>query len=136
MFVNAQKNLRQFIPYAAGSNFYGSSPWSLGTQAAFDLFKTTVHPETSWTYELGVRTHRDLDLGALTGIEGQASYLSRELLQPAVSTSRRSTSSTRRPSILVNVGGVTTDGVDVAATLHFGEHFHVLRRALLQQLDL
>ena len=24
----------------------------------------------------------------------------------------------------MNVGGVTTDGVDVAATLHFGEHFH------------
>ena len=28
------KNLRQFIPYGAGSNFYGSSPWSLGSQAA------------------------------------------------------------------------------------------------------
>jgi hypothetical protein len=27
------------------------------------------------------------------------------------------------PSILVNVGSVTTDGVDVAATLHFGDHF-------------
>jgi outer membrane receptor protein involved in Fe transport len=27
------------------------------------------------------------------------------------------------PSILVNVGSVTTDGVDIAATLHFGDHF-------------
>ena len=27
------------------------------------------------------------------------------------------------PAVLVNVGDVTTDGADVAATLHFGEHF-------------
>ena len=47
VFVNAQKNLRQFIPYGAGSGFYGFTPWSLGTQAAFDLFKATVKPETS-----------------------------------------------------------------------------------------
>ncbi len=52
VFANVQKNLRQFIPYGAGSNFYGFSPWSLGTQAAFELFKSTVDPETSWTYEL------------------------------------------------------------------------------------
>jgi iron complex outermembrane receptor protein len=26
------------------------------------------------------------------------------------------------PAILVNVGGVTTDGADLAATLHFGQH--------------
>ena len=52
-FVNIQKNMRQFIPYGAGSNFYGASPWSLGSQAAFDTFKATAHPETSWTYEAG-----------------------------------------------------------------------------------
>ena len=28
----SQENMRQSIPYAAGSNFYGSSPWSLGSQ--------------------------------------------------------------------------------------------------------
>ena len=39
VFVNVQENLRQFVPYAAGSNFYGASPWSLGSQAAFDTFK-------------------------------------------------------------------------------------------------
>jgi len=33
-----------------------------------------VHPERSWTYELGVRTQHDLDFGWLTAIEGQANY--------------------------------------------------------------
>jgi len=26
VFFNFQKNLRQFLPYGAGSNFYGASP--------------------------------------------------------------------------------------------------------------
>ena len=49
VFANVQENVRQFVPYAAGSNFYGSSPWSLGSQLAFDTFKQTAHPERSWT---------------------------------------------------------------------------------------
>ncbi|WP_293907305.1 TonB-dependent receptor [Phenylobacterium sp.] len=124
VFVNVQENLRQFIPYGAGSNFYGFSPWSLGTQAAFELFKTTVKPETSWTYEAGVRTNREVELGPLTGISGQISayhvnFRNRLLniapfnfINPA-------------PAILANVGGVTTNGIDVAGTLNFGPHLHL-----------
>ncbi len=74
LFFNVQKNMRQYIPYGAGSNYYGTSPWSLGTQAAFNLFKTTAHPETSWTYEAGARTRRSFDFGPLTGFEGQINY--------------------------------------------------------------
>ena len=44
-FVNVQRNLRQIVPYAAGGNFYGASPFSLGSQAAFDTFKATGHPK-------------------------------------------------------------------------------------------
>ncbi len=124
VFFNAQKNLRQFIAYGAGSNFYGFSPWSLGTQAAFDLFKSTVKPETSITYELGARTHRDLDLGPLTSIEGQASVyhvnFSNRLLNIAPFNFINP-----GPAILANVGGVTTNGVDIAATLNFGPNFHI-----------
>ncbi len=124
LFVNVQKNLRQFIPYGAGSNYYGTSPWSLGSQAAFDTFKATAKPETSWTYEAGIRTKRDLDLGFLTGAEGQANYyhvdFSNRLLNVATFNFINP-----NPSILVNVGGVTTDGADVGLTLHFGEHFHL-----------
>jgi len=121
LFLNIQKNLRQFIPYGAGSNYYGASPWSLGSQAAFDTFKATAQPETSWTYEAGLRTKQTVDLGALTMIDGQINYyhvnFSNRLLNVATYSFINP-----NPAILVNVGGVTTNGADLAATLHFGDH--------------
>ncbi len=123
LFANIQKNLRQFIPYSQGGNFYGTAPWSLGTQAAFDLFKQTVSPETSWTYEGGVRTHRNVDLGFLTSIEGQASYYHVDFSNRILNVAPYNFINPA-PSILVNVGGVTTDGVDIAGTLNFGSHVH------------
>ncbi len=122
VFANIQKNLRQFIPYGAGSNFYGSSPWSLGSQAAFNLFKQNVEPEHSWTYEAGVRSHRQLDLGPLTSIDGQASYYHVDFSNRLFNIAAYNFINPGA-SILVNVGGVTTDGADLAATLHFGPHF-------------
>ncbi len=122
VFVNVQKNMRQFIPYAAGSNFYGASPWSLGSQAAFDTFKATAHPETSWTYEIGARTSREVDFGPVSGVEGQANYYHVDFSNRLFNVATYNFINPN-PSILVNVGGVTTDGVDVAATLHFGEHY-------------
>ncbi len=122
VFVNVQENLRQFVPYAAGSNFYGSSPWSLGSQAAFDTFKNTAHPERSWTYEVGVRSSRQLDLGPITGIDGQANYYHVDFYNRLFNVATFNFINPN-PAILVNVGGVTADGVDIAATLHFGEHF-------------
>ena len=124
VFLNIQENMRQFIPYGAGSNFFGFSPWSLGTQAAFNLFKQTVHPETSWTYELGIRTQRPTDLGPLSSIEGQANVYHVDFRNRLLNVAPYNFINPA-PAILVNVGGVTTNGVDVAATLHFGEHFQV-----------
>jgi iron complex outermembrane recepter protein len=121
VFFNVQKNLRQFIPYGAGSNFYGSSPWSLGSQAAFDSFKATAHPETSVTYDVGLRSRFDVDWAGLTSIDGQINYyhvnFSNRLLNVATYSFINP-----NPAVLVNVGGVTTNGADVAETLHFGEH--------------
>jgi outer membrane receptor protein involved in Fe transport len=122
LFVNAQKNMRQFIPYGAGSNFFGFSPWSLGTQAAFDLFKSTVKPETSWTYELGARTRRELEAGFLTGIEGQASVYHVNFKNRLLNVAPFNFINPG-PAILANVGGVTSNGVDLALTFHFGPHF-------------
>ena len=124
VFANIQKNLRQFIPYGAGSNFYGSSPWSLGSQAAFDLFKATVKPETSWTYEVGVRTNRQLSLGPITSVQGQLNYYHVDFSNRLFNVAAYNFINPGA-SILVNVGGVTTDGVDFAATLNFGPHFHL-----------
>jgi len=124
VFVNVQENLRQFVPYAAGSNFYGSSPWSLGSQQAFDTFKNTAHPERSWTYEAGVRSNHQLDMGPLTGIDGQLSYYHVDFYNRLFNVATFNFINPN-PSILVNVGGVTADGVDLAATLHFGDHFQI-----------
>jgi hypothetical protein len=49
--------MRQFVTYGGG----GVSPWSLSSQGAFDLFKSTAKPETSITYEAGLRSSHQLD---------------------------------------------------------------------------
>ncbi|MGQ8781753.1 hypothetical protein ACUTF4_24845, partial [Escherichia coli] len=68
---------------------------------------------------------RDLSLGPITAFEGQASYyhvdFSDRLLQ--ISPTPIISSLVGGAAILANVGGVKTDGVDVAGTLHFGPHF-------------
>jgi hypothetical protein len=126
VFANVQENMRQTIPYGAGSGFNAYSPWSLGTQAAFNLFKATVHPETSWTYEIGGRSHQSLELGPLTGIDGQASFYHVDFYNRLLNVAPVIGDGINPgPSILVNVGGVTTNGADFAATLHFGHHFQI-----------
>ncbi|HEX7822488.1 MAG TPA: TonB-dependent receptor [Sphingobium sp.] len=121
LFLNAQKNVRQFQTSAAS----GLSPFALGSQAAFDLFKQSVRPETSWTYEGGVRFQIPLHVGPLTSFEGQASYyhvdFSDRLL--AISPNPVITSIVSGAAVLQNVGDVKTDGVDLAGTLRFGQYF-------------
>ncbi|MGG6462617.1 TonB-dependent receptor [Solilutibacter silvestris] len=121
LFVNIQKNMRQFITYGGG----GLSPWSLGSQDLFNTFKRNVSPETAWAYEGGWRFQHGLQLGPITGIDGQVSAyhvnFSNRLL--AVGASAGFTTINPGAVIINNVGGVKTDGVDFAATLHFGEHF-------------
>lgn len=123
VFANAQKNIRQFQTSAAA----GLSPFALGSQQVFDDFNRTVRPETSWTYEGGVRMHRALNFGPISGFDGQASYyhvdFSNRLL--AISPTTVITSIVSGATILANVGSVVTNGVDVAGTLRFGRHFSI-----------
>ena len=120
VFVNAQRNLRQFMTYGAG----GLSPWSLGSQAAFDLFKDQVQPETAWTYEAGVRTRRPVDLGPLTAIEGQVNYYHVDFKDRLLGVNAVAGGSIAGGAAIVqNVGTVKTDGVDAALTLRFGQTF-------------
>jgi iron complex outermembrane receptor protein len=123
LYFNVQKNLRQYQAYLAG----GGGPWFTGSQAAFNAFADQGKPETSWTYEGGIRSHRSFN-GLLSGIEAQVNYyhvvFNNRLL--AISTNPGGIaggSITGGTSILVNVGGVHTDGVDAAFTLHFGRAF-------------
>jgi iron complex outermembrane recepter protein len=121
LFLNIQKNLRQFITYGAGA----PSPWSLANQPAFDLFRNTAEPETSVTYELGARGRRKLDLGGLTAVDGQLSVyhvdFSNRLLQ--ISATPAVNSIIGANPILANVGSVKTNGVDMAVTVYSGKRF-------------
>jgi iron complex outermembrane receptor protein len=120
-FANVQKNLRQFVTYGGG----GNSPWSLGSQEAFDYFKATAKPETSITYELGLRDSRQLNLGPLSAFDGQVAlyHVTFRDRQLAVSTNTIINSYVGGTTILSNVGSVKTDGIDLAGTLHFGRAF-------------
>ena len=121
LFANAQQNIRQFQTSAAA----GLSPFALGSQTLFDFFRANTKPETSWTYEGGIRTRRTLDAGPLTGFDGQISYyhvdFSNRLL--AVSPTTTITAIISGAPIIANVGSVRTDGVDAAGTLRFGDSF-------------
>ena len=121
LFFNAQENMRQF---ATANNL---SPWSLGSQQAFNIFKQTVKPETAWVYELGLRSQHDFDVGPFTGLDSQVSVyhvnFSNRLLQ--ISPTPVISSIVGGASIIQNVGSVTTNGADLAATLHMGEHFSI-----------
>ncbi|AFC85746.1 TonB-dependent receptor [Frateuria aurantia] len=119
LFFNVQKNMHQF---ATANNM---SPWSLGSQEAFDLFKHTVKPETAWVTELGLRFNHDVSWGPITGISGQVSGYHVNFANRLLGISSTSVigSINAGAGIIANVGSVSTNGADMAATLHFGRHF-------------
>ncbi len=121
LFVNVQKNMRQFITYGAG----GLSPWSLGSQDLFNAFKQNVAPETAWTYEAGWRFQHDVEAGPVSGIDGQVSVYHVDFANRLLAVGASAGFTTINPGAVIinNVGDVKTDGADLAVTLHFGEHF-------------
>jgi outer membrane receptor protein involved in Fe transport len=122
VYFNVQKNLRQYQAYLAG----GGGPWFTGSQAAFDAFADQGKPETSWTYEAGLRTSRSFGSGI--GLQAQINYYhvefsNRLLAIPTNPGGIAGSGITGGTSTLVNVGDVKTDGVDAAFTLRFGGVF-------------
>lgn len=116
-YANVQQNLRQFVTYGAG----GLSPWSLSSQAGFDLFKSTAEPETSTTYEGGYRLKRKSDSGIVTDVDAQVSVYRvdfRNRLLQIASTPVISSINPGNP-ILANVGNVSTNGIDISTTVRF-----------------
>jgi len=121
LFVNVQKNMRQFVTYGGG----GASPWSLASQQAFDLFRDSAKPETSITYEAGLRTSHQLSLGALSAIDGQVNVYHVNFKDRLLTISPTPVISSiiGGNPVLANVGSVKTDGIDLSGTLHFGRTF-------------
>jgi outer membrane receptor protein involved in Fe transport len=133
-----QKNLRQYMTYLGGASL---SPWFTGSQAAFDTFASQGKPETSWTYEIGLRSRRTFTGSPLSAIEAQVNYYhvvfnNRQLAINTNPGGIAGSGITGGTAILVNVGSVHTDGVDAAFTLHFGQAVLALQRAVVQLLDL
>jgi len=121
-FFNVQKNMRQFVTYGGG----GVSPWSLSSQGAFDLFKSTAKPETSITYEAGLRTSHQLNWGALSAFDGQVNVYHVDFKDRLLQISPTSVITSiigGNLAVLTNVGSVKTDGIDLSGTLHFGRNF-------------
>lgn len=124
LYFNIQKNLHQFPDYLAG----GGGPWFTGSQAAFNTVAAQDEPESSWTYEAGLRSHHSFTGGFITGFEAQVNYYhvvfnNRQL---AIATNPGGIAGgaiAGGTSILVNAGSVHTDGIDAAGTLRFGRVF-------------
>ena len=121
LFVNVQKNMRQFVTYGGG----GASPWSLASQQAFDLFRDTAKPETSITYEAGLRSSHQLNMGAVTAFDGQVNVYHVDFKDRLLTISPTPVISSiiGGNPLLANVGSVKTDGIDLSGTLHFGRTF-------------
>ncbi|GAJ28690.1 TonB-dependent receptor [Acidomonas methanolica] len=120
-FANIQENMRAFQATGYGN----ATPWGATSQAAFDLFAKTGKPETSWTYETGLRSHHHLHFGPLTDIQGQIEYyhvhFSNRLI--AIATTKTLSWIVGSATTLANVGSVSTDGMDFSFTMQFGPHF-------------
>ncbi|WP_028101945.1 TonB-dependent receptor [Pseudoduganella violaceinigra] len=121
-FFNVQKNMRQFVTYGGG----GVSPWSLSNQGAFDLFKANAKPETSVTYEAGVRSSHALNWGPVTAFDSQVNVYHVDFHDRLLQISPTPVITSiigGNLAVLSNVGDVRTNGIDLSGTIHFGRTF-------------
>ena len=104
IFADVAENVRAF---QAGGKGFGTSPWGT-TQAGFDALTNNLKSESSWSEEAGFRH-------TTSHVDAQANYFH-------VNFSNRLLAIQQGPgiagnaSLLSNVGGVTTNGVDGAIT--------------------
>ena len=104
VFGDAAYNVRSYVPGGYG---FGNSPWGT-TQAGFNVLKTTLKPETSWTEEVGYRL-------TTPKIAAQGSYFHVNFSNRLIAAAQGA-GIAGNASILSNVGGVTTNGVDGSLT--------------------
>jgi iron complex outermembrane recepter protein len=102
VFADVAENVRAF---QAGGNGFGTSPWGT-SQAGFNALTNNLKPESAWSEEAGYRHTADT-------VVAQVNYFH-------VNFSNRLLAIQQGPgiagaaSLLSNVGGVTTNGVDGA----------------------
>lgn len=106
IFGDASYNVRSYVPGGYG---FGNSPWGT-TQAGFSVLKSTLKPETSWTEEVGYRV-------TTPKVAAQASYFHVNFHNRLIA-SAQGAGIAGNASILSNVGGVTTNGIDSSVSIH------------------
>jgi iron complex outermembrane receptor protein len=104
-FADVAENVRA---YQAGGNGFGNSPWGT-TQAGFNVLTNTLKPESAWSEEAGLR-HTDRI------IQAQANYFHVNYANRLLAITQGA-GIAGNASILSNVGGVTTNGVDGAISI-------------------
>ncbi len=107
-FADYAKNQAAFVSAAT------SGPFST-SQAGFNAIQNKLKPEESSTYEAGYRFHNDKLQGVVA-----AYYV--EFQNRLLATSSGA-AIVGNPSVLSNVGGVTTKGIEAAATWRFAPSF-------------
>lgn len=111
VFADVAKNMRSFELAGWGG---GASPWA-GSQIAFKFLQPNIKPETDWSYEVGYRfkvgdIFEGLATAYLTNFNDRLFAISSGPLIAAAST------------ILQNVGGVTSRGLEASGTFHLMPH--------------
>jgi iron complex outermembrane receptor protein len=104
VFADFSENLRSF---QAGGPGYGAAPFQM-SQAEFNATKGSLKPETSYTYEAGYRLKRD-------GFVGDADIYHVDFHDRLLGIAECA-GIVGCANALANVGGVTSDGVEIAAT--------------------
>ena len=114
VFADVAENVRAF---QAGGKGFGTSPWGT-TQAGFNALTTNLKSESSWSEEGGFR-HTDAK------IQAQASFFHVNFYNRLLAI-QQGPGIAGNASILSNVGGVTTNGVDgaITARIHDGWTFY------------
>jgi iron complex outermembrane recepter protein len=106
IFGDASYNVRSYVPGGYG---FGTSPWGT-TQAGFAVLKTTLKPETSWTEEAGYRFTSKT-------VAAQGSFYHVNFQNRLIAAAQGS-GIAGNASILSNVGGATTNGLDGSISVH------------------
>jgi iron complex outermembrane receptor protein len=114
IFGQAARNARAFV----SANTAG--PFST-TAAGFAAIKDTLQPETSDTFELGWRFRSGQFEGSLTGY--------RVAFNDRLLAIQQGPGIIGNPSVLANVGGVTTNGIEAALNWRPIEHLSVFASA-------
>lgn len=108
LFADYTRNMAGFVASAS------SGPFST-TQAGFDYIKDGLKPEKTDTFEAGYRFHNHSVQASLTGY-----YVS---FHDRLLASSLSATMVGNQNVLQNVGGVTSRGVEAAATWQFARHW-------------